>query len=190
MATVSGVTADKMDTIKDRRIVDANYSGETLRFTRDYSNWVTVGAFTGDRGPTGSASTGDPQVITDALTPLQPGAWQPFAVDAVYVAQYEPVNYGTLRYRVEQTSIRFSGALQWTAATVPPVVTPYVRNIAPALAAQYRPLYTGISRVTFNNSELWELRYQKTGQLAITFREDQTIANGTVIYLNQTFPLT
>lgn len=192
MATVTGVTAAKMDEIAGNRYADLMYVGDTLYYRRAGSGgYIAVGTFTGPRGPTGSATVN--QALVDAaIAPLEPGPWQTIPLISSQVAAYATGNYGIPRYRVERDSIRFEGALEWVAAQRGPIASnPYAWPITQALPAQYQPTYQQSRGVKLKQSgDTWDLRVTQDGSLELIFHTNGTfMATGNVIHLNVVYAL-
>ena len=191
MATVTGVTAVKMDEIDARRYAEITYFLDTMHLRwKNSTDWVSIGSFTGPRGPNGTATVN--QALVDAaLLPLEPGPWQTLPIDTAKVTAYSTSNYGTPSYRIEQDSLRIAGALEWAEVDRGPTVSAYQYSIlTTALPAQYRPAYQTARGLKTQDSNSWELRLHADGMLYIVFHTDGAVMEtGHVIYLNQVFPL-
>ena len=190
MATVTGVTAAKMDEIAANRYVEFTYIGDVLHYRRPTGGWIAIGTFTGPRGQTGTATVNQ-SLVDAALAPLEPGAWQTLPIDTAKVAAYATGNYGVPRYRIEQDTLRIVGALEWVEANRGPAVSPYQYSIlSTALPSQYHPAYETARGLKTQDSNSWELRLHADGTLHIVFHTDGAVMeNGHVIFLNQVFPL-
>lgn len=194
MATATGVTAARMDDIAAKRYSEFTYLGTDVLYYRraDLAGYIPIGTFTGPRGPTGEVSVNQ-SLVDAAVIPLQPGPWQTLPFITTEVSAYSSANYGTPRYRIEQDSIRFVGALSWVGATRGPIVSnPYYFPITQALPAQYRPTYEQSRSLKLKNSvdDVWDLRFKPDGTLGLIFNTNGTfMTSGNVIYLNVVYIL-
>lgn len=116
MATVTGLTAERMQEIIDKTIVDADVIGDNLIFTLDDGSTIDAGNV---RGPAGSSSSGGSGIRVNTLTPGSGGIPNPVpdGFEVVYVASATDGVLWHLRYNSGSAS-----SYKWEYLGGPPLL--------------------------------------------------------------------
>lgn len=165
MATASGFTKSRMDSLTNDIIDSASIINDELVLIKRGGSGVNAGNIRGAEGDPGQAGDISEQDVLDAYDSYVPTNWAPLPLSTGWVP-YDAQYLGLPSYRVVRDQIRFTGLIQWTNATVPAGGSTYICDALPA--AVHPPYDTmGMTTRLLTLQNAADVRYYTSGRLLL-----------------------